>query len=708
MKKIAKLLTILMSAAIACTFWGCENPAASTDSENKTSQEKTVLSDLETPLTIEAATDAKIRIFCPWSTLKYKINDGSLQTPVVQYPGNDYAQTSITVAAGDKVSFYANGSENDIDNDYIQNIKIFDIDEDAENTLCYYYGNIMSLLDAENFATKKVIEEAESFAYLFADGYIRLKNHATKKLILPATTLSDYCYAGLFEGCESITESPELPATELKTGCYSEMFHSCYALTEAPELPSETLAPGCYYRMFDSCKSLERAPDLTASLLVTSCYGEMFYNCKILNYVKCLATNISAEDCTSEWLSRVAATGTFLKANGVTWTRDENGIPASWTEETPIPEYTIAVTGGTAKVNGNTVTKATAGTEITLTANAPETGKEFDVWLGDYDFLNEGDNEHHSTLTFTMPAGNVSLTANFEFIDYAITVASGITNGSLSVSSTANYGETVTVTATPHEYYALDSISVTNNGSALTLTGEGNTRTFTMPAASVTVTATFKITPIGTKNKPTEVGDIIFNDGTALPASVYNNRELIKREKENSIAIVASVNGNKCLTVGLLQYPVANLCDSNSIGNTNTVVFSCNDSSKTRDYICNGKDNIITDYNGGDNYPAMLAAQNYKGKMNNLKEFKKNNWLIPTKDELLAIYNNKSVLIAASEKIGNSYATIPFVNETTSHYLTVTQGPENDETVYRVNLSNGECWQYQKTYGGPVLFIRYF
>ena len=45
-------------------------------------------------------------------------------------------------------------------------------------------------------------------------------------------------------------------------------------------------------------------------------------------------------------------------------------------------------------------------------------------------------------LTFTMPAGNVTATANYDFIDYTVTVVGGTAN-----KTTAHYGEEVTITA---------------------------------------------------------------------------------------------------------------------------------------------------------------------------------------------------------------------------------------------------------------------
>ncbi len=66
----------------------------------------------------------------------------------------------------------------------------------------------------------------------------------------------------------------------------------------------------------------------------------MFVNCTNLNYVKCLATDISADNCTTNWLANVAATGTFVKAATMNdWTvgldanDDVSGIPQGWTVE---------------------------------------------------------------------------------------------------------------------------------------------------------------------------------------------------------------------------------------------------------------------------------------------------------------------------------------------------------------------------------------
>ena len=161
----------------------------------------------------------------------------------------------------------------------------------------------------------------------------------TEAPALPATTLAYGCYYGMFWQCASLETAPELPATTLAKNCYNSMFYMCNSLVNAPELPATTLQDNCYVSMFYGCTSLETAPELPAPVLAPTCYNYMFSNCTKLNYVKCLATDLSANDtpndwqrATNQWLDGVAATGTFVKAEGMNdWTIGTGGIPEGWT-----------------------------------------------------------------------------------------------------------------------------------------------------------------------------------------------------------------------------------------------------------------------------------------------------------------------------------------------------------------------------------------
>ena len=101
--------------------------------------------------------------------------------------------------------------------------------------------------------------------------------------------------------------------------------------------------------------------------------------------------------------------------------------------------YNITVTNGTA-----TPEMATYQTEVTVTANAPATGKEFDKWVVTGITLSDEDLAK-STVTFKMPASNVKMEAHFRDIESAPSVEIKVNGG--TGAGTYKEGESVTVIA---------------------------------------------------------------------------------------------------------------------------------------------------------------------------------------------------------------------------------------------------------------------
>ena len=291
---------------------------------------KRLVGPVATPLTVEALTagTVKVNIIGEFSTgMKYAVNGGE-KTLIT-------STTKIPVNAGDKVQFYGNGTSTQryypsLD----QGVKI---QGEGTGFTCKAYGNIMSLLDEKNFATKTDLPTSyhDCFRELFLNN-TALTDAGDLLLPAPALTLSANCYRSMFQGCTALTTAPALPAETLVDGCYYGMFWGCTALTEAPALPATTLAESCYLFMFRGCTALTKAPELLAPTLVNSCYLCMFDGCTKLNYVKCLATSGFDEQNTYEWLDGVAATGTFAADNDATWpVNSKHGIPSGWTRRDP-------------------------------------------------------------------------------------------------------------------------------------------------------------------------------------------------------------------------------------------------------------------------------------------------------------------------------------------------------------------------------------
>ena len=156
---------------------------------------------------------------------------------------------------------------------------------------------------------------------------------------LPATTLSSGCYYYMFQNCTRLTTAPELPATTLANDCYRYMFNNCTILTTAPALSATTLADNCYQYMFQNCTSLTTAPELPATTLASSCYSYMFQRCKSLNYIKAMFTTTPSSTYTSNWVSGVASSGTFVMNSAASWNTGTTacGIstyPCNWTVQT--------------------------------------------------------------------------------------------------------------------------------------------------------------------------------------------------------------------------------------------------------------------------------------------------------------------------------------------------------------------------------------
>ena len=81
---------------------------------------------------------------------------------------------------------------------------------------------------------------------------------------------------------------------------------------------------------------------------------------------------------------------------------------------------------------------------------------------------------------------------NWSGASYAITCATGLSNGSISAPASATKGTIVSITATPNAGYEVDTYSAHKTGEASTIVTVSSNGTFTMPNYPVTVSATFK------------------------------------------------------------------------------------------------------------------------------------------------------------------------------------------------------------------------
>ena len=159
--------------------------------------------------------------------------------------------------------------------------------------------------------------------------------------------------------------------------------------------------------------------------------------------------------------------------------------------------YAITVEGGAADR-----AYAAENEIVTITAEVPE-GKVFVEWTGSdgVEFRDATD----AVTSFEMPAKAVTVKAGFRgnggetytgesVATYQVILPEATEGGKLSASTrTAAKGAKVTITAKSDEGYQLDQLTVKDiDGAAIALTDNGDgTWSFTMPAGSVTVSASF-------------------------------------------------------------------------------------------------------------------------------------------------------------------------------------------------------------------------
>ena len=259
---------------------------------------------LATPLTIEAITAGSIIVANPKAGMQFSLDGGKTKNAVTT--------DAIPVAAGDKVQFYGNGTNITCYGDPEMS-KCTMINGIGDGFTCKVYGNIMSLLDEENFAKAETLSDSYTFKYLFVDNTTLTD---ASGLLLPATQLQESCYRSMFSGCDALTAAPALPAMQLAAHCYREMFNGCTVLTAAPVLPATKLVMYCYFSMFNYCQNLAT--------------------------VTCLATSgINQDYSTSYWLndagSAVQGTKTVYTVSKDNWPSDFTVIPSGWTVETYQP-----------------------------------------------------------------------------------------------------------------------------------------------------------------------------------------------------------------------------------------------------------------------------------------------------------------------------------------------------------------------------------
>lgn len=167
---------------------------------------------INTPLTLECfdKNGCEVHVVGSYNNLLYYQSDNKKW---MEYDSD----TSISLKEGEWVSFRGTrATEGDGSSEYM-NIQC--------TGNCYVYGNVMSLLKIDNFATMVDLPYDHTFQNLFK-GNDCIFHDSGKDLVLPATKLISHCYYQMFYNCVNLssikclaTEFPE-DEDEKKTVCF--------------------------------------------------------------------------------------------------------------------------------------------------------------------------------------------------------------------------------------------------------------------------------------------------------------------------------------------------------------------------------------------------------------------------------------------------------------------------------------------------------
>lgn len=264
---------------------------------------------------------------------------------------------------------------------------------------------------------------------------------------------------------------------------------------------------------------------------------------------------------------------------------------------------------------------------------------------------------------------------------YSVTIEAS-TNGTVSASKTSDIsaGETITLTVTPavtvDDDYKLGTLSVKNGDADVAVTNNA----FTMPSGNVKVTATFDaIVYYGTKkpSKAKEVGDIVFNDGSAMAYTAFESLDEDAKTAKKAAAIALifykgtglnsdaadgtpDTTTSRTLGVGLKhdRNKPAWCLDSANAYSKNITTIKCPASGSAGAFTFtgdkDGSNNLeqiktflsaegsgTTDDTGtAANYPAFDFTKNYSATATNLGTAYASGWYLPSLAELFQIYAN--------------------------------------------------------------------
>lgn len=421
--------------------------------------------------------------------------------------------------------------------------------------------------------------------------------------------------------------------------------------------------------------------------------------------------SVAVQDTTNS----TAVTPSAVSDNSCTFTMPAGNVTVTPTYTSGYSVTVGSLSNGSATVQTTSAAAASslsnimAGTTVTINLT-PSTGYQVStVTVKDGSNNNVTVNGSGNTRTFTMPSSAATVTATFTKVTYTITKES-MTNGDVSYSGTAQYGNTITVTVNPNSGYELNVLTVKNSSTNATIStttvAAGNRYTFSMPASNVTISATFKSYSLSyvADVASLAVGDVVLQDGKYVSQANFlkSPKSYITASAPAGVVAYTGTTGTRGTTgnvymVGLNQGSSLMWAKSGTTG--------YNTKFNTSDTAGEGNWAVITaaDATGAEsastNYPAFNYANTYSVTGYT------SGWFLPAKAELSTLYSNKTTInnsINAITGAGGTATALP----SSGFFWSSSQHSNLNDLAWNVFFGNGNTYNFTKNYDDLVRVVR--
>ncbi len=201
---------------------------------------------------------------------------------------------------------------------------------------------------------------------------------------------------------------------------------------------------------------------------------------------------------------------------------------------------------------------------------------------------------------------------------------------------------------------------------------------------------------------PREVGDIVFNDGSATHYT--STLTLTDTQKQKAVAVIYKVDGSRYYGVGLEEANGKVWCIADANGYEKIETIACTNTGTTFSGDTDGSNNFTQigtalgqndDTGTAANYPAFYFAKNYKDVDDSHVSgtIYQNNWYLPSVSELYDVFSvknsiNPAITLCGGDSLGDC------------SYWSSSQDNSSNNTAWTIQFENGGISSYPKASPG--------